>query len=220
MGNQSSLQQADSLFEQGKYTESFEIYHGILSQTNEATPQMLMKMAFIKEGLGNYSQALLYLNKYYLLTYDENARSKMDDIATENNLSGYDMTDYGFIKGVINEYYLQSNVLVVAIALLLLSVVVYRKIKLHVNAYPYVVILCLLLGAFFYVSNYHLTIDQVIVSDDHVYLMQGPSSGSGLVDVIKKGHRLTVLGEDEAWVKVQWNNAVVYVKQSKVERVI
>jgi uncharacterized protein YgiM (DUF1202 family) len=59
------LVKADSLFEQKKYTESFDLYEQILDEEQLASPKMLLKMAFIKEGLGDYSRALYFLNVYY-----------------------------------------------------------------------------------------------------------------------------------------------------------
>ena len=61
---------ADSLFEARKYTESFKIYQEIHGQ-NQGSPSMLLKMAFIKEGLDDYPAALYYLNQYYLFTSNE-----------------------------------------------------------------------------------------------------------------------------------------------------
>ncbi|UXP32238.1 hypothetical protein N6H18_18010 [Reichenbachiella agarivorans] len=218
--NKSSLSQADSLFKERKYTESFEIYHQILENEGQASPQMLMKMAYIKEGLGNYSQALLYLNKYYLLTSNKNARTKMQDIAEEHTLEGYEVTDTDFFKGLVNRNYFLVNISILAIALLLFVVVVYRKFWSKTNAYPYAISMCVLLIVFFFVSNFQLSPEQVIVTHDHAYLMDGPSSGSDLVEVIQKGHRLTVVTEDDVWCKVMWRDTEVYVKQSMVEKVI
>ncbi|MCV9387255.1 SH3 domain-containing protein [Reichenbachiella ulvae] len=215
-----ALLHADSLFSEGKYTESFEIYDRLLEKENEATPQMLMKMAYIKEGLGNYSEALLYLNKYYLLTSNKQARYKMEEIASEYDLEGYKVTDFDFFKGIVNRHYMMSNAIVLGIALLLMTVVVYKKFKSKENALPYAISLCVVLLVFFFISNFQLQREQVIISADHVYLMNGPSAGSDLIEVVKRGHRLTVLSEDDVWVKVDWMGSEAYIKQSKVKKVI
>jgi len=68
--NEKDIELADSLFNQQKYTQSFEIYNRILKTDNLTSPAMLLKMAYIKEGLGDYSNALYYLNLYYLQTHN------------------------------------------------------------------------------------------------------------------------------------------------------
>jgi hypothetical protein len=63
------LQRADSLFEQREYTEAFSLYNTLLATDRVCSPAMLMKMAYIQEGLGDYSEALYYLNQYFLITH-------------------------------------------------------------------------------------------------------------------------------------------------------
>jgi hypothetical protein len=53
---------------------------------------MLLKMAFVKEGLGDYSNALYYLNLYYLKTYDKKVLKKMENLAERyHKLEGYEL---------------------------------------------------------------------------------------------------------------------------------
>ena len=46
--------QADSLFDQQKYTESFQLYQDALENDKISSPAMLLKMAFIKDNLPLY----------------------------------------------------------------------------------------------------------------------------------------------------------------------
>src|SRR5687768_16146486 len=81
------LKTADSLFQAKRYTQSFEHYETILKQ-NQYTPSMLLKMAFIQEGLLHTGRAMYYLNLYYLSTNDKTALEKMNELATKYNLEG------------------------------------------------------------------------------------------------------------------------------------
>lgn len=213
------LAQADSLFKLQKYTESFEIYDQLLNEQSEASPQMLMKMAYIKEGLGDYSQALIYLNKYYLQTSDKRAQNKMQELAEEHELSGFSLTDTTQFKGLVNKYYSEFNVLLFGVALFLIIVVLYRKFKSGSNAKPYAISAVVVLLAFFWLSNYGLNESQAIITKDHAYLMTGPSAGADLVEVVKKGHRLRVLSEEGVWVKVAWNGQEAYIRSSMLKRI-
>ncbi|MGL1889053.1 MAG: SH3 domain-containing protein [Reichenbachiella sp.] len=211
---------ADSLFRQQEYVESFEMYDDIVQKSGKTSPQMLMKMAFIKEGLGNYSQALLFLNRYYLATADKKALHKMEELAEEHNLTGYKSNDKHFFIGLLNRFFIPFYLSIITTSVLLILIVLYRKFKSKSNAWPYAIVLTLLLTSFYLMINLPLKNNQAIVLEDNAYLMTGPSSGSDLVDILDKGHRLEILDIDELWIKVIWQDQKAYVRQSKVQKVI
>lgn len=214
------LAEADSLFKLQKYTESFEIYEQLLADNHEASPQMLMKMAYIKEGLGDYSEALIYLNKYFLQTSDKHAQNKMQELAEEHSLKGYALSDTTFFKGLVNKYYVEFNILLFSIALFLIGIVCYRKFKSGSNATPYAVSVVVVLLIFFWVTNFELSDNLGIITENHAYLMTGPSAGADLVEVVQKGHRLRVLSEEGIWVKVDWNGQEAYIRSKMIKPVI
>lgn len=213
------LAKADSLFRLQKYTESFEIYEQILNENNEASPQMLMKMAFIKEGLGDYSQALIYLNKYYLQTSDKRAQNKMQELAEEHELNGFALTDTKFFKGLINKYYLEFNFILFGTALLFGFVAVYRKMKARPNSVSFAISAACVLLVLFWIINFELNEPQGIIIENHAYLMTGPSAGADLIDVVSKGHRLKILDEEGIWIKVRWNDQEAYIRSSLIKRI-
>ncbi|MEO9803153.1 MAG: SH3 domain-containing protein [Reichenbachiella sp.] len=213
------LLKADSLFKLQKYTESFEIYEKILEERNEASPQMLMKMAYIKEGLGDYSQALIYLNKYYQQTSDKRAQNKMQELAEEHSLNGFSLSDAVFFKGLINKYYVEFNALLFLIALFLAGIAVYRKLKSGSNAMPYASSAVVVLLVFFWVINFELKEPLGIITENHAYLMTGPSAGADLIEVVTKGHRLKILDDEGIWIKVNWNGREAYIRSSMIKRV-
>ncbi len=49
-GVTNKLNQADSLFQEKKYTESLDIYEDIVTANKKASPAMLLRMAYIYEG--------------------------------------------------------------------------------------------------------------------------------------------------------------------------
>lgn len=213
----SEIFHADSLFEQKKYTESYEIYVKIVEEGKKATPQMLMKMAFIKEGLGDHSLALYYLNEYYLKTADRNAREKMESLASEYELRGYTKSDTVFFTWLINKYFYEFTGIILVISILLLSLISYRKIKKKGTTVPYAISMIVVLVLFFALLNFQLDTDQGIIIDNHAYLMSGPSSGADLIDVVQKGHRVKLLDDNGIWLKVKWNDQEVYIRKSKIK---
>src|SRR6188768_2506509 len=86
------LRLADSLFLAKRYTQSMELYRSVFAQ-HEYSPAMLLRMAYIEEGLNQTGQALYYLNLYYEATRDKAVLEKMEEVATKYNLEGYRQTD-------------------------------------------------------------------------------------------------------------------------------
>ena len=67
---------ADSLFNQRSYKEAMEIYE-VNFQSGIYSTSMLLKMAFIAEGIGDSERATLYLSKYYDLSPNPQTISKI-----------------------------------------------------------------------------------------------------------------------------------------------
>src|SRR3989337_2464064 len=85
------LKTADSLFQAKRYTQSLEHYEEILRQ-KQYSPAMLLKMAYVYEGLNQIGSAMYYLNLYYIATSDKSVLDKMDELATKYDLEGYQAT--------------------------------------------------------------------------------------------------------------------------------
>lgn len=206
---------ADSLFQQQKYTEAFKDYESIYL-TGNASPAMLMKMAFIKEGLGDYAQALYYLNAYYQLTSDKDALSKMRDIANEHHLTGYEYSDFKFFLNAIQKYENMILFCLVASSLFLLVYIFKQKRK---NEPPVtatilqLVVVCLvavLINGLIYQKS-------AIIATDKSLLMTGPSAAAEPVDFIGKGHRVEVLDANDIWSKIKWEDQEVYIRNKNLE---
>lgn len=213
------LMLADSLFAQKKYTQSFELYEDIQRSDNKATPAMLLKMAFIKEGLGDFTNALYYLNLYYLKTYNKRVLKKMENLADQNQLAGYNYDDAEFFLNLYHQYQLQVDLLISSLILLYFAFLIYRiKTNKMPSKLPQLVFVCFLIGLFL-INNFGREKPKAIVIAGSTYLMQGPSPGADVVDVIGKGHRVEILGKDDVWTKIAWNDQVAYIKEINLRSV-
>jgi hypothetical protein len=204
---------ADSLFVQKKYTQSFDLYDEIYQSYNKVSPSMLLKMAFVKEGLGDYTNALYYLNLYYLKTYDKKVLKKMEALAEKHKLSGYNYDDVAFFLNIYYQYQLQIDLFSISLILLFFAVFIYRKRKYkivpRVYGYYYLAFLAILL----LLNNFGREQKKAIITADRVYLMDGPSSGSNVVDIVKNGHKVSVLGKKDIWTRIEWGDKKVYIKE-------
>ena len=207
---------ADSLFNEQKYTQSFEIYDRIMKSDNLTSPAMLLRMAYIKEGLGDYSNALYYLNLYYLKTHNKRALRKMEDVAKKYYLEGYKYTDMEFFMNIFYRYYSSIVYGLSGLVVLLLGYMAYTKLRLKVNPGFSLFYLLIVVGLLFYVVNFGKSYQKGIIITPETYLMEGPSSGSKLIAIADMGHRVQVLGKNDVWVKINWQGNTAYVKENNI----
>lgn len=209
------LKTADSLFQATRYTQSLEHYEEILKQ-RQYTPAMLLKMAYIHEGLNQIGPAMYYLNLYHIATNDKVVLEKMDELATKYNLMGYETTDTDRFLSFYLDHHLYVSIILAALTILLLSVMYYSRIKQ--NSRPVlsgltVFFLLLALGVHqFYGTN----ITRGIISDTSTYLMDGPSPAASVVQVVGDGHRVEVVGKKDVWMKIKWRDEAVYVRENSL----
>ena len=211
---------ADSLFAMGRYTQSLAAYEQILDEKETYTPAMLLKMAYIHEGLEQYGDALYYLNLHYIHTADREVLLKMEELASEHNLRGYDVSDKDFLFSFLYRYYPYIIGLLIALAILMMALVYRERMRLKQSGKMPAIFMVLVLGLVFFILNFGLSYDKAIVDDSAAYLMEGPSAGADVVDVIGKGHRLEINGKKDVWIKTTWDNRTVYIKSGKLKAVM
>jgi len=208
------LQQADSLYEKKRYTQSLEHYQTILNQ-HEYSPAMLLKMAFIEEGLNRIGQALYYLNLYYLASNDKFVLEKMEELAAKYNLSGYENSETDQLLSFYLDYHLHLSITLMVIAVFLLSLSFYSRKKGQrpvASTISLGVVLTLLLIHINATNSY----SSGIIGEPNSYLMDGPSAGASVVSVIEEGHRVRITGKIDVWYEVKWNENTVYVRDNDV----
>lgn len=209
------LKTADSLFEANQYTQSFEHYKAILDN-KEYTPAMLLKMAFIQEGLQHVGQALYYLNLYYRTTNDVSVLRKMEELAAKHHLKGYETSDGDEVFTWYYEHHTDISLGFVYLCLMLLGVAAYQRYKLHTRPVVTVVFLVLGLIQLLVHLQFHDKYPTGIIADPHTYIMDGPSAGADVVAIVDGGHRLRVLGEKDVWLMVKWDEHEAYIKKNHI----
>jgi hypothetical protein len=210
------LKRADSLFAVQQFTQSFELYQSIYEQAQHASPVMLLKMAYIKEGLGDITLAQYYLNEYYLATSNELALEKMETLAETHALEGYDHDDITFL---FNLYYKHYNWLLIGLILLtavIFTILIYQKKKRTGSPVTTAVFLILLLGSLLYLVNFGKDYNKGIIVKNNTFVMAAPAAGADIVDVIQKGHKVAIKGTHDVWSEIDWDGRQVYVKSKSI----
>lgn len=195
---------ADSLFDQNKYTESYRRYEKIFNGSKIFTFQMLLKMAFIKEGLNDYTLALYYLNVYYLKDPDIRILDKMDKMAKKYKLKGYKVTEWNHFYSYYFRYHFTFSLILILGAIIFFAIIIYKyTFKKRIKA-SYRIAFILYLILVYYVNNFSKSYSWAIIKNDSSLIMRSPAAGSELVENVEKGHKLKVIGNYDIWYKVLW----------------
>jgi uncharacterized protein YgiM (DUF1202 family) len=209
-----SLQKADSLFQLKRYTQSLELYQYIFDHQHY-TPAMLLKMAFIEEGLNHVAKAIYYLNLHYLATRDQSTLIKIEELASKHKLEGHTRDEGDRILSLYQQYHLQITLAIASSSFLLFSLLVFLKRK---KMKPVGTFVLLILNLLILVSHINLGEIQsnAIIAQSNTYIMTGPSAGSSVITTAREGHQVKVLGQEDVWTKIRWNNKIAYVKHEKL----
>jgi len=209
--NSAILQKADSLFRAKQYTQSFRLYDSLLHD-KKFSPAMLLKMAYIKEGL-DQSSALYYLNLYHQATDDEQTLVKMEELADKYNLEGYKPTAQSQLNVLINKNADLIKWVIATILFFFFAWIVFQKKRNESEVVPAAFLVITAIGLAWFI-NLGEPKPQIMVAQSRVYLMSGPSAGASVVDILEEGHRLSVSGEKDVWLRVSWREKEAFIKKS------
>jgi len=213
---EAQLRKADSLFFKNKYLQAQQIYEQIWQKEKKASPSMLLKMAYIAEAIDDHTKCLYYLSWYYKYAPSSSALQKMDNIALVHKLKGYEYADLQVVLVFYKRYIEWFMGVFLFASLFLFSLILTLNRKQKAIPTRYALLFVLLLGAFFYLLNFTAEKPRAIIAADNTLLMQEPSAAARLVTMVNKGHRLEVLGKKDVWVKLRWNEQIVYAQESKL----
>ena len=208
------LQQADSLFNAKQYTHSLGHYKEIFDK-NEFTPAMLLKMAYVEEGLGHIGEALYYLNLYQLATHDETVLEKMDQLSEKYQLEGYQVDETEQALTFYRKYTDYISLVIMAIMLFLFSMAVF-VLRMKHSPVPVLITLIVITVLFGIHVNASQPEEKGIVTGTQTYLMAGPAGAAPVVAVLQGGHRFTILGKQDVWIRIRWKGKDAFIRENYV----
>lgn len=212
--NYKELKTADSLFAMARYPESMILYKKNFSEQEKNNESLLLKLAFLSEKTNNYTDCLFYLSKLALINPSRRLFEKMDKLAQEQNIKGYEFDDYNYFIIFYRRYgdYIPILLLTLGtyIVVIMLTKSRRREPILQIHKVSIVVYLLVLLGLLNVPSLYQTC----IIINENTFLRDEPSSASSVVERIGKGHKLTILGSVDHWNRVIWDNEIVYIRKS------
>jgi len=204
------------LYQKQRYIESFEIYQDLVQNQKVYSPALLLKMAFIKESLNEYTDALYYLSLYYSKHPSRNTLKKMESLAQQHDLQGFEYSDYDFFATQARKYYMRILELLMMAAVVVVTASLVAKLRgrkiRKETSFIYFVFLIFL----FYYLNFLSFGRYGIVNSNQLAMMSGPSAGSTLIKNLPKGNRLGLLEEEDIWLKVKLEDTIGYVRKDHI----
>lgn len=209
------LKKADSLFNTRSYKEAMEIYDSNY-QSGIYSPAMLLKMAFISEGIGDNERATLYLSKYYDLDPNPMAITKIKSLTGQRSLVGYEVSDGQRFIIFLTEY--QDYIVGVLAFFLVLSIVTSwitgRKSEKTQTFWPTILLMILI----FFTNNFLNGPRTGLVTSSPTFIVTKPSAGGELIDMVEPGHRVRIKSSKDIWYEVEWKEKNAYIKKDDVTR--
>lgn len=209
-----TLTKADSLFEAKRYTQALNQFQQIF-ENERYTPAMLLKMAYIHEGLGNIAKTQYFLNLYFLATNDDSVLTKMEELATSYQLEGYALHDQDRLLLLMKKNALPIALTLGSFMVLFIALAAYGKRQQQRGFLGYGLFM-LMAVLFVVVVEQIREPETVIIPNENTYVMSGPSAGADVLEVVEAGHKVEVLGKKDVWIKIRWREQDAYVKEGSL----
>ncbi|WP_460922896.1 SH3 domain-containing protein [Pontibacter brevis] len=203
------------MFQKQHYTEAFDLYEQIL-QEQLYSPQMLLKMAYIKEGLRDYTGAMYYLHLFYTKEPSRSVLRKMEELAQAHRLQGYEYNDLQFFKTQFSKHYMRILELMLLAAVVTATVIFFRWRKGHRFSKPFQIGFTLYLLFILYYINFLNLGDAGIIKNNHVAIMSAPSAGGSWLATATEGHKVPIRGEQDIWYEIEWKGQKAFIRKSNL----
>jgi tetratricopeptide (TPR) repeat protein len=207
---------ADSLFAAGRFLLSRSAYETGLRLDPRATPDVYLKLAYLAEQRGDALRAQFYLNQYFERRPDETVLSRLSATARAQGWEGYELNDFNVLLLLYKQYVGYLIGILLALAGYIFVVLLIKRVKRQPIQSRHLVIFVLYLLGIGILVNAPASYQQGIVNHDAVLLRTEASHGAPVAYRLDQGHRLNILGGSDIWLRVVWNNELVFVKQSDV----
>jgi tetratricopeptide (TPR) repeat protein len=208
--NSRTLAKADSLFEAGAYEQAYPLYRQVLRQEQLVSNRLLLRMAYIQEGLEHYPAALYYLSLAQARQPRAATWRKMTELAQNYRLTGYTNTWQQQLLITIRRYYYR-----VLQALLVGAVVggTLLLVRHHQTGTGWWAVYAGYIGLTVVYLNMFGPEKVGIVSQSTAALMAAPSPGATWLTTAAAGDRLVVVGQRDIWYEVQWRGQPAYIRR-------
>jgi tetratricopeptide (TPR) repeat protein len=201
-------QRADSLFDQGRYEAALPLYQAQVWQQKHVSVRLLLRLAYAEHQQTHYAAEILYLNMVLARQPRLSTWRQLAALAQRQRLVGYPTTWQQEVRVQLLRYYypvlqgLLSVAVLVAVGLLL-------RRRMSQSTWLAYGLYLLATAAYLYWLR---PVPTGIVARPGVALMAGPGAGAAWLSIAAPGDRLPVLGRQDIWLRVRWQERVAYVR--------
>jgi len=170
---------------------------------------MLLRMAYVQEGLGHYPAALYYLSMAQARQPRLSTWRKMAALARDRRLTGYPETWREDLLLTFRRYYylgLQGLLIGAVVGGILLLA---RRRTVARGWWTAYGVYLVLIGVYL---NLLGTERAALVARPRAALMSGPSAGATWLTTATAGDRLIVQSQQDTWYRVQWQGQDAYIR--------
>jgi hypothetical protein len=211
-----SLKRADSLFAAGRLDDAALLYEAAMAEGQMATDPVLLKLAYVSERNSDPARTLYYLQVFFDRHPNEAVLRKMNEVARSNGLIGYETDDLNYFYLFYKQYGPYLLLLLLGLGVYVFGVLVAKMTRKEVspNRHKWVVFVYFLTLLLF--VNLPEGYQSGITSRDRVLLRQSPSAAAPITEVIGRGHKVNILGSEDIWFRIFWNDQLYYVRKDQV----
>jgi tetratricopeptide (TPR) repeat protein len=202
-----SLAQADSLFAVGQYERAFPAYRQQLWRQRRTSPELLLKMAYAQQQLGHYPAALLYLSMAQARQPRVRTWRQLAGLAAQHRLVGYPTTWQQELRVQAQRYFYPGLQALLAGAVVGAMWLLWRRSPR--GAWAGYLAYVALLGAYLHFLR---PTPAGLVARSGAVLMDGPGAGAEWLSTAAMGDRLPVLGRQDIWYRVRWQQREAFVR--------
>ncbi len=202
-------QHADSLFEQGQYGAVLPLYRAQIWQQKQVSVRLLMRLAYAEHQQEHYAAEILYLNMSLARQPRLSTWQQIVALAQRQRLVGYPATWQQDVRVQVQRYYYPVLQSLLSLAVLLAVGLLLRRGRTGRAGW-------LAYGLYLVATGAYLGLLKPtptgIVARPGTALMDGPGAGAAWLSTAAPGDRLPVLGHQDIWLRVRWQERVAYVR--------
>jgi hypothetical protein len=204
-----NIEIADSLFEQGQFKTVLPLYRAQIWQQRKVSARLLLRLAYAEHQQMHYAAEILYLNMALVRQPRLSTWRQLASLAQRQRLVGYPTTWQQEIRVQIQRYYYPILQGLLSVAVLLAVGLMLRRRRTSQGIWLFYSVYLVGTIAYLYLLRPWST---SIVARPGVALMAGPGAGAAWLSTAAPGDRLPVLGRQDIWLRVRWQQRVAYVR--------